>query len=184
MRAKHIYTIFTNSLLVFFIVTFFILGCPFTSFSKSKENLIIDNKFLYKHLPQIKNPRLMTEKDITREYERNTYLQEELSFVAIGDFNKDGNTDYVIVGKYDAHYNNMSMFVAIFSKSEQNVKLKYFDTFKNDRAFLFIEKGSKLKIKNISKKYDVIIVVLAVGSDNQFAIAWDGLKYIETTYDY
>lgn len=183
---RYIYQVRAIILLFILIMTLLMLGWPLPGICENNNVLKIDNTFLSKHLPKIKNPRLMIDSDISRKYEKKSYREEGFGFVVTGDFNKDGNTDYAVVGKYDAPLcREKCMFVAIFSQKKHNdVILNYFDTFKNDRAFLFVEKGQNLKIEEIYKKYDVILVVLAVGSDDGFAIAWDGKNYIKTIPEY
>ena len=80
----------------------------------------------------------------------------------VGNFNKDGDPDYAVVGKYDGPDGDRSIFVAIFGLRKNRVKLDFVSTFRNDRAFLNLEPGGLLSVKNINKKLDVVVVALAL----------------------
>lgn len=157
---------------------------PLSGICGDHDVLKIDNNFLTKFLPDIKNTRLMIDEDVHRTHEREAYRAEGYAFVVTGDFNKDGITDYAVVGKYDGPDPSNSIFVAIFCKNNRKPTLEFLATVSNDRAFLMVESGKHLTINNISKKFDVIIVALALGSDNGFAVAWDGKKFVKTNFDY
>jgi hypothetical protein len=155
----------------------------FLSSVQASGPLRIDDDFLKKHLTQLKNPRLMTIEDVSREYERNWFLDSDpgCSFVVEGDFNKDGSPDYAVVGKYDGQYPNNSIFVAILSRKQGKVVVEFLYRHKvpHDRAFLCKEDGKKLYAKNADKRFDVIVIAFAYGTDNVSAIAWNGKRYFE-----
>jgi hypothetical protein len=155
----------------------------YLSSGEASGPLRIDDDFLKKHLTQLKNPRLMRIEDVTREYERNWVLDSDsgCSFVIEGDFNKDGNSDYAVVGKYDGPYPNNYNFVAILSKRRGKVVVEflYKHEVPHDRAFLCKEEGKKLYVKNAGKRFDVIVIGFAYGTDYVSAIAWDGKRYFK-----
>lgn len=148
----------------------------------------IDNNFLRKHITQIKNPKLMTIEDFTLEYERNWLLEPDssCSFVVKGDFNKDGYSDYAVVGKYDGPYRDKSIFIAILTAKENKIftEFLYKHNVAHDRAFLCAKPGRQVEIKNIDKRFDVIIAGFSYGTDYLFAIVWNGKEYITTMPDH
>jgi hypothetical protein len=152
-----------------------------SSAAEASDPLRIDDDFLKKYLTQLKNPRLMKIEDVTLEYERNWFLDPASgsSFVIEGDFNKDGNPDYAVIGKYDGPYPSNSIFVAVLSKrrGKFTVDFLYKHEAPHDRAFLTKEEGRKLYVKNANKRFDVIVIGFAYGTDYVSAIAWDGKRY-------
>jgi len=156
------------------------------SISADKRQVRIDNNFLRKHLPQLKNPRLMTVLDIKEQDEKEGYRDLGLSFVIEGDFNKDGYADYAVVGKYDGPYPDKSIFVAVLTVGANKIRVDFLHKFAvpHDRAFLCLEPGHKVSVENIDKRFDVIIVAMKLWTNYVWAVAWDGKKYIETQAEY
>jgi hypothetical protein len=152
-----------------------------SSVSEATDPLRIDDDFLKKYLTQLKNPRLMKIEDATLEYERNWFLDSDsgCSFVIEGDFNKDGNSEFAVVGKYDGPYPNNFIFVAVLSKRRSKVVVEflYKHEVPYDRAFLCKEEGKRLYVKNANSRFDVIIISFAYSTDYVTAIAWNGKKY-------
>jgi hypothetical protein len=147
----------------------------------------IDKMFLSKHLPMLKNPRVMTLGDV-REKQETNILHEKIarykrcSFILKGDFNKDGRGDYAVIGKYDGPFPGKSLFIAIFSGPYNKPTLDYLHRlpYPHDRGFLCLTTGEQMHVPRVTRKYDIILVILAVDSDNFYALVWDGKKYIQT----
>jgi hypothetical protein len=140
----------------------------------------MDNDFLRRHLPHLKNPRVMTLDDVEFNAEREWVLKggyppDRCGFQVEGDFNKDGKQDFAVVGKYDGPYPNESVFVAVFTQkgSDATVEFTYTLQYPRDRAFLCVTPGERMHVRGISSTYDVLLVILAVDSDNFFCIGWD-----------
>jgi len=173
---------------VFFITI--LAAITFTSLSLSEGGVSseIDNNFLKQYVTQLKSPRLMTIEDVKLEYEKAWFMDLEsgCSFVVKGDFNKDGYTDYAVIGKYDGPYRDKSIFVAIFSTKRGKVTTEflYKHGVAHERGFLCLERGDVVNIQNVDKRFDVIIVAFAYGTDYVSAIAWDGRKYFSTEFEY
>jgi len=167
-------------------IIFLVLLIMYPFFIRANENdVVIDKVFLQKHLPKLKNPRPMSVEDVPAVEEKIILSEEQTlykkcSFIITGDFNKDGRTDYAVIGKYDGPFANDSIFIAIFSRTNTVIKLDYLYklTYPHDRGFLCITSGEKMNIPKINKQYDVIVVVLAVDTDNGFTLAWNGRQYI------
>lgn len=180
VRSKHIGVFFTTILVT---ITFTSL-----SLSEGRVSFEVDNNFLRKYISQLKNPRLMTIEDVKLEYEKAWIEDPEsgCSFVVKGDFNKDGYIDYGVIGKYDGPYPDKSIFIAIFSTKGGKVTTEflYKHGVAHDRGFLCLEWGDVVNIRNVDKKFDVIIASFAYGTDYVFAIAWDGMKYFSTEFEY
>lgn len=159
----------------------FILLLFFLSPIVQASDLKIDDDFLKEYLTQLKNPRLMKIEDLTLEYERNWFLDSDFgcSFLIEGDFNKDGNSEYAVVGKYHGTYPDDSIFVAVLSKRRVKVIVEFLYKHKamHDRAYLCKKEGGKLYVKNANNRFDVIVIGFSYGSDYVSAIAWDGKKY-------
>ena len=153
------------------------------SISNKAEQFHIDNSFLRKYLPEIKNPRMMTRNDL-----RNTDNIEDLrigrwSFIIHGDFNKDGYPDVAVVGKCDYEYPGKFIFIAIFTNIEGIISNQFLDWAPEDRALLQLEKGTMI-VEGIDEKYDVIMLAVNLGSEYEYVIVWDGNKYIISTEAY
>ncbi|NWG01542.1 MAG: hypothetical protein HXY44_01640 [Syntrophaceae bacterium] len=173
---------------VFFITI--LVTVTFTLLSLSEGGVFseIDNNFLKRYVTQLKSPRLMTVGDVKLEYERAWFMDPEsgCSFVVKGDFNKDGYIDYAVIGKYDGPYPDKSIFIAIFSTKSGKVTTEflYKHGVAHDRGFLCLERGDVVNIRNVDKRFDVIIVSFAYGTDYVSAIAWDGRRYFCTEFEY
>jgi len=167
----------TNIILWIGLLTLIVLVTAAT-IGRAGEAITIDNSFLKKHLTKVKNPRLLTIDDIKRDYEK--YEMEGCSFVVKGDFNKDGHDDYAIAGKYDGPFNEESLFISILTIKNDIITVEYMEkfSFPHDRVFLCLEPGAKYVIENVNKKYDVIEVAMALGTEWGWLIVWDGKKYI------
>jgi hypothetical protein len=154
------------------------------SISNKAEQFHIDNSFLRKYLPEIKNPRIMTRKDLRKTDNFERLRIDRWSFIIHGDFNKDGYPDVAVVGRCDYEYPGKSIFIAIFTNIEGTISNEFLSLGPGeDRAFLRLEKGTMI-VEGIDEKYNVIFAVLEFGSDYGFVIVWDGNKYIESTEAY
>jgi hypothetical protein len=156
-----------------------------TTIIRGGKEINISNNFLEQHITQLKHPRLLTIDDITRDYEERE--MEGYSFLLKGDFNKDGRDDYAIAGKYDGPSNEELLFVCILTTKNDIITVEYIHQilFPHDRVFLSSESGAKYTVKNVNKKYDIIKVAMALGTDWVWIIAWDGKKYIRSDiYEY
>ncbi len=152
--------------------------------SKGLKQLQIDDRFLCKYVTQVKNPHLLTEKDLKRKPEKEAYKDYGYSFLVEGDFNKDGNTDYAIAAKYNDENSKQAVFVAIITVRNSNVAVEFFYPIpSHDRIFLHLEQGT-MHVENIDRRYDVILVALELWTDYVFVVAWDGKKYIKSTEAY
>jgi len=170
---------------IFLVTIISILFLSNLSISATRERIRIDEFFLRTHLTELKNPRLMIATDIKDKDEREGYRDLGYSFIIEGDFNKDGYTDFAIVGKYDGPFPNKSFFVAVLSVRGAKVSVDFLRKITgHDRAFLCLEPGHRVHVENIDQRFDVIVVAMELWTDYAWAIAWDGKKYIETECEY
>jgi hypothetical protein len=148
--------------------------------------IVINNELLRNTITELANPRILRTEDIKDEEERTEYVDMGYSFVVKGDFNKDGNTDYAVVGKYDGPYPNESVFLSILSIKGGKVSVEFLHKFRlpHDVAFLRIESDDETRIKNVNKQCDVLVVAMRLWTDYALVIAWDGTRYSMTSPEY
>jgi hypothetical protein len=134
------------------------------------SEIAITDSLLRELLPKIKNPRLLTVNDLRDDDERSDFQRSESAFVVKGDFNKDGQRDYAIAGKYDSEDNEDANFILIVTILRGKPTVSYFHR-------LYIDRFGLGLVKNCRKKFNGIVLVFTFMSDHVQFIVWDGKKY-------
>ena len=114
----------------------------------------------------------MTLDDLGDEWQKYIFKRGRVSFIVDGDFDKDGNKDYVVAGKDDSI---STAFIAIFNVEGERAILRYFRYFPGE---------SRLSLqvrRNCIKGTEVIVAAFTLASDHGLYLGWDGKRY--TTID-
>lgn len=132
----------------------------------------LNKSLLTKLLPELKNPRLMTLKDLDEKLdEPRLFMDNGYTFVLRDDFNRDGIADIAFVGKYDnpdQPYKNS--FIATVSIKGKQVIREYFSKVFRDRISLLRAIEYKPKIDAIGMSFNLV-------SDDCAYLFWTGKKW-------
>ncbi len=135
-----------------------------------------NKSLLNKLVPELKNPRLMTLKDLDEAFdEPHVFLSRGYSFVLRDDFNSDGIADIVFVGKYDnLEKPDKNCFIAVVSIKDKSVIREYFSRIYSNRISL-------LRVIAYKPKMDAIGMTFNLVSDDCAYLFWTGKKWqVET----
>lgn len=137
---------------------------------KNKKTFL-NKELLKKLLPELKNPRLMTLKDLEDTEEQEIFKEEGYTFVLEGDFNKDGVPDIAFVGKYDNDKKpNENSFIAIISIKNNNITRELLNKLRTKQVSLTLAPAYKHNI-------DAIALIYKFGSDECGHLFWEGGIY-------
>jgi len=145
----------------------------FPSMKKPGDMPINLNKdLLNKLLPELRNPRLMSLKDLDEKNdEPNLFLSRGYTFVLRGDFKSPGKAEIVFVGKYDnPEQPDNSSFIAIISVEGKRVTREYFTKIYRDRISL-------VRVINYKPKTDAIGMSFNIPSDDCGYLYWSANKW-------
>ncbi|MCL4498783.1 MAG: FG-GAP repeat protein [Chloroflexi bacterium] len=97
----------------------------------------LNESFLKKILPELKNPRRMALKDLGTLEEEENFLEGGYTFVLRGDFDGDGFADVAFVGKYDNQTNRENnCFIAVVTIKGKKIIRNFFSKINRDRISL------------------------------------------------
>lgn len=139
--------------------------------SHENKQIMIDESILNRLFPEIKNPRLMTFKDLEDPDEQEDFVNFGYAFILRGDFNKDGIDDLAFIGKYDNPENvKENVFIAIITIKGEKVTREFFSKLRYNRASL-------KKILNYKPNIDAIGIAYTISSNYCEYLYWTGKKY-------
>lgn len=141
-------------------------------FKSADKPIILSQDLIYNLFPELKNPRLMTLKDLSNLEEKESFINGGYSFVLRGDFNSDGFADLAFVGKYDdIEHPERNCFVAIISIKQKKIIRDFFLKRNVERMGLRKEIEYKPKIDAILMAYEFF------GSEACEVLYWSDTKY-------
>lgn len=133
--------------------------------------ITLNTSLLGRLLPELRNPRLMSFKDIVDSYEQNAFIEGGYSFVLRGDFDRDGFADIAFVGKHEnPNDNGENCFIAIFSIKGKKVVREYLAKLSSPRVFL-------LRIPAYKPGIDAMQLVYKFGTEECGYLYWIEKKY-------
>jgi len=133
--------------------------------------ITLDENLLKKLLPELRNPRLMSFKDLNTPDEQEGFLEGGYTFVLRGDFDWNGFADIAFVGKYDnPDHPNKNTFIAIVSIEGKKVLRKFFSVIRRDRILL-------IRVINYKPKIDAIGMSYNLASDDCGYLYWTGREW-------
>lgn len=133
--------------------------------------ITLNPPLLSRLLPELRNPRLMSIKDLNDSDEQEGFFEGGYSFVLRGDFNKDGFADIAFVGKYDNQSDSeKNSFIAIVSIRGRKVIREYFSRLETKKAYL-------IRVIDFKPQADAIGIVYNLYSEECGYLYWGKGQY-------
>lgn len=137
------------------------------------QPLALTQDLLARLLPELKNPRLMSLRDLDRTLqEPELFIERGYSFVLTGDFNNDGNADVALVGKYDNSVDpQKTTFITIVTIKGKKLIREYFQRTGTAKKIFLV------KELNYKPRIDAIKLIFTLDSDECGTVYWTSGKY-------
>lgn len=157
-----------------------ILSCS-SSFSQES---IISAEILQSLLPALRNPRVMSLKDLPVEKDRQALKDFGYAFFLSEDFNRDNIPDIAVVGTFtNTDDVEDRTFVAILTKRKEKWVVDYF--LRPKSTIIALKRWRHPGLQKDSKGYKSVLAQFTAGpSDDYGVIYWDGESYkIKSGFD-
>ena len=144
---------------------------------KSSLGNVVSETLLRQLLPELKNPQVMTLRDLTSDDARHAFKFYKYSFSLTGDFNHDNVPDLAVAGRFENDRDPEDQaFVAIFSNRNGRWTREFFLRPRSRTVVLILDKHPDPN--KARQGYPSIVASFTVlGSDDYAVIYWDGKSY-------